>query len=318
VDTVRGFAPDVIVWHHHHPVPHFQDVAALGIPSLQPVALHWSWIAWMPEADLRALTSRDHYVVEGVGVQAYARTWLGIPPERTSTVCIGLDLDLRDRQLADPGRPTRADLGIPDDAFVLASVGQLRFVKGADLLVQAAAELKRRHPDREVKVIWVGGRPSKFQGFHGVALLHLIEELGLVDDVVLVGEQPCVYPYLDLCDVYVQAARDDPFPHATMEAMALGKPVVSFAQGIALEDYAAGCLVRVDVTTPPALADAIDPLLDDADRRAALGRAGLSLVADRMDVGASVRAYEEVLDRVAAIGRAPAPAPADALPSPRA
>lgn len=299
VEAVGRFEPDLVVWHHHHPVPHFQDVADLGIASLQPIAIHWSAIAWMAEHDLRALTSRDHFVCEGVGGLAYSRYWLGIPSDRISTVCIGIDLDLRDRQLAEPGRPTRADLGIPDDALVIGSIGQLRFVKGADLLVQAAALLKQRRPDRPIKVLWVGGRPGKFRGFHGVALLRLIEECGLGDDVIFTGEQEAVYHYLDLCDVYVQASRDDPFPHATLEAMAVGKPVVSFAQGVALEDYAAGSLVRVDVMTPDALADALDQLLDDPHRRAALGRAGVEFVVERMDLVRSVRAYEEVLELVA-------------------
>ena len=78
--------------------------------------------------------------------------------------------------------------------------------------------------------------------------------------MIFAGDQRYVYPYLDVCDIYVQPSRDDAFPHATLEAMAVGKPVVAFPEGVAREPYAQHALVRVDEYSPEALADGVAKL----------------------------------------------------------
>ena len=117
---------------------------------------------------------------------------------------------------------------------------------------------------------------------------------GLADDVLFTGDQQQVYPYVDLCDIYVQPSRDDPFPHATLEAMALAKPVVSFPEGVGGEPYAREALVRVEFSAE-ALADGIASLIDAPDLRCKLGQAGLQVIYNHFDIVASLRRLEEIL-----------------------
>ena len=102
-------------------------------------------------------------------------------------------------------------------------------------------------------------------------------------------------PYLDACDIYVQPSRDDAFPHATLEAMAVGKPVVAFPEGVATEPYARDALVRVDEFSAEALADGVAKLIDSPDLRHRLGQAGLEVIQTHFDVAESVRRFEEIL-----------------------
>ncbi|MFA5882548.1 MAG: glycosyltransferase family 4 protein [Acidimicrobiia bacterium] len=301
--VVTEFDPHLVVWHHNAAIPAFEPLADLPVPSVQTIAQHWSGVSRLGDDWLRAIASRSHYVCEGETSVANARFLLGVPADRISVVCIGPDLADRDRDLARLDRPQRRDLGIPDDAIVVATVGNLGLSKGTDLWLRAAAELRARHPDLPLRFLWLGGSPAEWATFRGEVLRTVTRDLGLDDVVVFAPQAAKAYPYYDLADIYVQPSRDDAFPGATLEAMSVGKPVVTFPIGIGAEEYARDALVRVDALDPSALAAGISRLVDDPDLRARLGAAGRTLVEERFDVVQSVRRYEEIFDRVAEQGR---------------
>jgi glycosyltransferase involved in cell wall biosynthesis len=189
-------------------------------------------------------------------------------------------------------------LGISADAIVIASAGSINFWKGLDVWVRMAAILKSMFPDRTFVFLWIGGKDWSFKTVYGDSIQRLITRLGLTTDVKLIGDQSHVFPYLALCDIYVQPSRDDAFPHATMEAMMLGRPVVSSPEGIALEDYAQHAIVRVESDSADSLAAGVAKLINDPVMQERLGNAGQSLMRSRFDTVNSVRSYEEVLFRV--------------------
>lgn len=299
LDLMRDFQPDLLVFQHNVAMPHYEDLDGLEVPSVQQIAWPWSWLVHLSDSDMRRLASRSHYVCEGVGAPTYTRDVLGVPAERISTVRMGIDLGVRDRELDDPDRPSRSSLGIPPGAIVIVSVGHFVFVKGPDLWLKAAAILRARYPERTLRFVWVGVSKSRRQTVQVSSLLRLVEEYRLGDAVVLADEHPSVYPYLELSDIYVQASRDDAFPHTPLEAMAMGKPVVSTPHGVALDDISEGALLRVDVTTAEALADGIGRLIESEDLRAQLGQAGRRLIDDHFHLPTGMRQYEDVLEQVA-------------------
>src|SRR5206468_11685136 len=95
--------------------------------------------------------------------------------------------------------------------------------------------------------------------------------------------------------VYVPSSRREAMSQTTLEAMAVGRPVVStttVGADEAIEDGVSGLLVPVgDVT---ALADRIHALATDPPRRAALGAAARCRVAEHFT-------RERMLDRCDAI-----------------
>ena len=108
----------------------------------------------------------------------------------------------------------------PKDCFNLVSCGRLSPAKGMDLAVHACARLVQQGHTR---IHWwiVGGGPEER------ALRELIREKGLEDYVTLLGMQSNPYPYIRQADLYVQPSRFEAFGLTILEAMVLGKPVLS-------------------------------------------------------------------------------------------
>ncbi|MFM8304015.1 MAG: glycosyltransferase family 4 protein [Actinomycetota bacterium] len=300
--VVTGFDPHVIVFHHSVEIPRYTPLADLGVPTIQTFTQHWSMMSTYSEAWLETLASRTHYQCEGQTSVANARFLLGIPEDRISVFCIGPDQPERDRQLADPARPRRADLGIPDDALVVCTVGNLGISKGADIWLRAAAELRRRRPDVPWRFLWVGGSEAQWNGVRGQVLHRIVADLDLADVVTFVPQVRNVFAYGAMADIYVQPSRDDAFPGATLEAMSMAKPVVSFPIGIGAEPAAIDALVRVDVIGPVALADGIERLAEDPVLRTRLGEAGRRLVDEQYEIRDVVRRYGELIESVVARG----------------
>lgn len=294
---INDFKPNVIVRQYHFSIPHFDPIETLDIPSVQSVLLYGAAFAQLGDDDVRRLIKRSAaFVCPGKKVRDYIHGCWGVPSDRIATICIGLDLTIRDEQMKHPGRLRRADIGIDQDALIVATAGSFHYLKGVDVWVEAAALLRARYPAKKLKFIWIGGSEGqRMLSLYGSAVMSLVHEHGLTADVIFTGDQHYIYPYLDACDIYVQPSRDDPFPHTTLEAMAMCKPVVSFAEGVAREPYAQDALVRVDDFSAEALADGVARLIDAPDLRHNLGQAGLKVIQEHFDVSASVRRFEDVL-----------------------
>ncbi len=115
---------------------------------------------------------------------------------------------------------TRRDLGIPDTAFVVGSVGQVIWRKAPDLFLQAAADLRRRRPDIDAHFVWIGGVDPRDLTPVATDLVRL----GLADRMHFVGEVAAPADLLATFDVFCLTSREDPFPLVMLEAAALGVP----------------------------------------------------------------------------------------------
>ena len=102
---------------------------------------------------------------------------------------------------------------------VFVTVARMVSPKGYDIAVETARYLK----GKEVPFRWyfIGSGSEKQH------ILDLIDKYHLQDDVILLGLKTNPYPYMRLCDVYVQPSRFEGFGLTISEAKILGKPVVS-------------------------------------------------------------------------------------------
>lgn len=171
-------------------------------------------------------------------------------------------LDLATFPFAPEARPARR----------IIAVGRLSRHKGFDYLLRAVHELARRGAPVEAELIGDGEERGGLQA--------LARELGIAERVAFRGYLPFseVREAMSRATLLVHPSDGlgDGLPNVLREAMAVGTPVIaSDVAGIpeALDDGRCGVLV------PPkdvgALADAIDALLNDGERRrrfAALGR----------------------------------------------
>jgi D-inositol-3-phosphate glycosyltransferase len=204
----------------------------------------------------------------------------GAPPSLLSVVQPGVDLE-RFSPFAggvDLGRAlARQRLGLPMDGNIVAFVGRIQPLKAPDVLLAAAAALKRLDPAvaRDLTVVIVGG-PSGTGLDRPTALAELATTLGISDSVrflsPLTGDDlPALYRAADLVAV---PSYNESFGLVALEAQACGTPVVAAAVGglvTSVRDGFSGLLV--DGHDPVDWARALGGLLAAPGRRALMARA---------------------------------------------
>jgi glycosyltransferase involved in cell wall biosynthesis len=197
---------------------------------------------------------------------------VGLRPGSVRTIHNGVpDIDL-------PSPGPRYDAGL-----TIGAVGRLEAQKGFDILLRALARLP------QASATFVG------EGRERSPLERLAAELGVADRVRWVGWSETPRAHLSGFDVLAFPSRFEGFPLAVLEAMLAEVPVVasdvgSLAEVVRHRDT--GLLVpRED---PGALAEALDYLLSDAGRRAAMGKRARTLVLERYTAAAMARSFESL------------------------
>ncbi len=145
----------------------------------------------------------------------------------------------------------RSELHLSPDAVVFGSQGRILPRKGYVEMIRAARiALDRMTNDerRRCRFVILGDTPEDIRPDHLAECRVLVRELGISENVSLLGFRPDVKPYVADFDVaVVPSVYPDPLPRAVIESMALGKPVLAFdVGGVAemLKDGETGALVR--------------------------------------------------------------------------
>lgn len=109
---------------------------------------------------------------------------------------------------------------VKQDKMVLkiTTVGRLSHQKGPDILLDVAKKL--RDSNITFEWYWVGG--GDLEEF----LRKGAKKCGLENQIILMGNQSNPYPYMALCDIYVQPSYYEAFCTTTIEAQVLEKPIV--------------------------------------------------------------------------------------------
>jgi glycosyltransferase involved in cell wall biosynthesis len=218
------------------------------------------------------------------------------PRGRISVVLNGIDVFKfeKARALFDRQR-FRSDWGLPDDALLMGTVGELTPLKGHADFLRAAAEVRKQFPHAH---FIVAGTDSSSENKNRTSLEQLIKELKLTEAVRLVGwvdDLPQLYCALD---VFVSASHTESFGLAIAEAMASGTSVVATETAGAreiIQEGETGLLVPLGNVS--AMAAAISGLLHDENKRVRLGTRAQPAVAVQFGV-------ERMIDETEAIYRA--------------
>jgi glycosyltransferase involved in cell wall biosynthesis len=205
----------------------------------------------------------------------------------------GIDLEAfgRDRDAA-AGREL---LGLPTSAPVIGTVGRLSPQKGHARLLRAVALLSRSHPDLTTVIVGEGEERH--------ALKALVDDLGIGEQVHLLGRRDDVAAILAAFDVFVLPSEYEGLPFALLEAMAAGLPVIAYdVDGVsdAVEHQRTGLLV--EPRSVDGLASALATLLDDPSLRESLGRAGAASASAHYGLDRMARETEQIYDHVAGRG----------------
>jgi glycosyltransferase involved in cell wall biosynthesis len=172
--------------------------------------------------------------------------------------------------------------------LLLGTVGKLRAEKAHVDLVRAVAMLRSRGID--VGALFVGDGPER------LAIESEAERLGVANSIVIGGETADVRPYLAGMDLFVlTSVAVETFSNAVLEAMAMGKPVVSSRIGGMAEmlEGSGGWLYEPgDVT---GLCDTIVGVLRDPAALKATGQRAREIVERRFSLEAMASTFTRML-----------------------
>ncbi|MFN8016938.1 MAG: glycosyltransferase family 4 protein [Acidimicrobiales bacterium] len=196
---------------------------------------------------------------------------LGVADRKLVTLGNGIDLDRFSPSRPDPAEVARFrdEAGLQGDEVLVGAVGRLVWEKGLREVFEAARILRERCPRARFVVIGPLD-PEKGDGLTAADLEQITAELG----VHFAGERLDMDVVYAALDVYVLASHREGFPRSAMEAAAMGTPV--------LATDIRGCRQVVDhgvdgllfpVADPAALADAVQQVVEDDARRAAMATA---------------------------------------------
>lgn len=151
------------------------------------------------------------------------------------------------------------------DGMRLLTVGRLTYQKAYDIAIDAMKLLK----DRGCQARWyVLG-----EGDQRRTLERKIAALGLEKDFLLLGAVKNPYPYYAQTDLYIHASRFEGKSIAIQEAQTLGCAIIASDCSGNREQIENGTDGILCPLTPEGIADSIESLLRDEDRRKRLGEA---------------------------------------------
>ena len=138
---------------------------------------------------LKIRSGRKPYIVHGAGVE----------------IGVKVDIDRMEK---------RKSIGVPEEAFVIVSAGELNKNKNTEVIVRALKDVEGAH------YVACGVGPEKDN------LKKLAQELGVSDRFHLMGYRTDMSEIMNCADVFTMMSFREGIPRAILEAMDLGLPCV--------------------------------------------------------------------------------------------
>jgi len=217
----------------------------------------------------------DALLAIGTANRQYYRT-LGVPDSKIFDVPYTVD---NDRFIAaasldhDERDAVRTRFGLPSDKPVVLYASKFMRRKHPDDLIRAAALLRDRGYDFSVFMVGSGEMDAE--------LRTLVQNLGLTNVVfggfINQAELPRVYA---ASDVFVLPAENEPWGLIVNEVMCAGVPVIVSDEVGCVPDLVKDGIngYHMKAGSPQSLADALEQILVDTERRADMGRQSLTMI----------------------------------------
>jgi glycosyltransferase involved in cell wall biosynthesis len=186
----------------------------------------------------------------------------GVRGERVHVAPVGMEADDVPRE----GVDVRAAWSVPTDAVLVVQVGRISIEKGPDVFVSAALELTDRFPDARFALVGDGPMAGE--------LHEQVRAAGRAESILFPGYVSGIGDLHDASDVLAICSRTEAIPRVLFESGLAAVPTVATAVGGIPEVIRDG---ETGILCPPGNAatmrDGIASLIEDADRRLAMGEA---------------------------------------------
>ena len=166
-------------------------------------------------------------------------------------------IDFERFQNAKP-RGIRQEIGVPEKAPMILTVGRLHPVKDIETFLKAAEKTVKHY--KNAWFVIVGDGPLRKN------LENITKQLKISKHVVFTGFRHDVERFMAAADIYVMTSVYEPFGLVVAEAMAAGKPVIVTNVG-GMPEIVGDAGLTVDARDVDALAEAMLKLLKDEELR---------------------------------------------------
>jgi glycosyltransferase involved in cell wall biosynthesis len=224
----------------------------------------------------------------------------GMDPNKVSKINPFIDTD---EYVLDAENDFRGKYNIPAGDHMVLCVSRIDPRKGQEYLIDAMAEVVKKHPDTTCIFIGNGSLTKKLMGRTNrlEELEARAQGLGLGGKVRFLGKvsQEDLMKAYDSCDMLVQPSLNEGFGLVISEAMCFGKPVIgSNVGGIPeqIKDGLNGLLFKPG--DHMGLARCIDALLISPETRKRMGEEGRKIACERFCVERGFREHCDIYDNI--------------------
>jgi glycosyltransferase involved in cell wall biosynthesis len=216
-------------WMYHGNLVALGIAAAFGMPSVWGIrqgvndARHEKFLTRLVIRASAALSGRVTSIVYNSGASRRMHSEYGFADRAGSVIFNGFDTS-RYRPRPELGSVIRAEIGVPDDAFLIGHVARFHSIKNHDMFVRAVRQVQDDNSRAWAVMIgrgveWTNSRLSQLVGNTGRFTL-----LGERHDL------DRLYAAMDVCCV---SSWSESFPNVIGEAMACGVPCIATDVGAA-------------------------------------------------------------------------------------
>lgn len=259
----------------HHPITMDRRIDIQHAKTLGLKLLKWRWYSFL-NMQTKVARQLDPLIVISESTKRDAMREFGLKPEQLRLVYHGID-HIRFRPMPQVKRR--------DDLIVACASADVP-LKGLIYLIRAYDELLKTHPHAKLKVVGRLREGNTMDELTSRGLMGKVEFLsGLSDE--------------DIATLYNEAAIAvspsvyEGFGFPCGEAMACATPVIA-TNGGSLPEIAGEAGLVVPHSNPPALADALRRLLNDAALRVQLGAMGRERILKHFTWDHAARQYVEI------------------------
>lgn len=214
-------------------------------------------------------------------------------PFKTATIYNGVDLR-KFRPSRDPAK-VKAHFDFSSNTPLIGIIARLNPEKGHNIFLEAAATTLRYYPEARFLVIGSGPLSSQLQDY--------ARTMGIDHAVVFTGYRSDIPDILAGLDIVVISSLWECLPNSLLEAMAMGRPVISTNVGgipEVIQDGVSGLIVPP--RNPEALAQAIVTLLGDSYHRTQMGDRARRTIEENFELQGMIdrleQQYEKVVQKV--------------------
>lgn len=235
----------------------------------------------------------DCYVPVSGDLQRWLKHVVGVPDAKNMLINNGVDTEHFNKRL--DKRNSSALWNVPQDAYVIGTVGRLQDVKNHAGLIDAFIELQAQLPAEKarLRLAIVGDGPLR------KAIEEKVASAGIANVVWLPGASTDIAEIMQGFSVFALSSIAEGTPVTILEAMSVGLPVVATNVG----GIPALVLDRVTGTLVPpndadAMAAALAAYIQQPETATQHGTAGRERIVRHYSVAAMLAAYTALYDRL--------------------